>query len=64
MKWLSRGKGGPRAESQSEWHRWFAWYPVLVTTKGKRTRFWLRHVARKLNTSRSTGERKWRYRAR
>ena len=49
--------------SLSEWHRWFAWYPVVIWTQGKRTRVRLRHIKRKLGSSRRTGERKWRYRS-
>jgi hypothetical protein len=49
--------------SVSEWHRWFAWYPVVISIQGIRIRVWLRHIQRKLGTSRLTGERKWRYRS-
>jgi hypothetical protein len=62
MKLPIRDALGLRAESQSEWHRWFAWYPVVVRIHRKRTRVWLRHIERRLGTSRLTGKRKWRYR--
>jgi hypothetical protein len=51
--------GAVRATAHSEWHRWFAWYPVIVWIDGKRRRVWLRYVERHWGTSRLTGERKW-----
>jgi hypothetical protein len=51
-----------KAHAQSEWHLWFAWYPVMIWVEGKPARVWLRYVQRKLGTSRITGEPKWRYR--
>jgi hypothetical protein len=51
-----------KAHAQSEWHRWFAWHPVIIWVEGKPARVWLRYLQRRLGTSRITGEPKWRYR--
>jgi hypothetical protein len=37
-------------DDRSQWHRWFAWYPVIVWIDGERRRVWLRYVQRKLGT--------------
>lgn len=35
-------------KSKYEWHEWFAWYPIWVTTGHcKETRVWLEKVQRK-----------------
>jgi hypothetical protein len=56
--------GSVRAATHSEWHRWFAWYSVVVWIERRPTRVWLRYIERRLGTSRVTGEKKWRYRLR
>jgi hypothetical protein len=43
-----------KARAQSEWHLWFAWYPVVVWVEGKPSRVWLQYVQRKLGISRIT----------
>jgi hypothetical protein len=50
----------PDLMSQSEWHRWFAWYPVNIATD--RHWAWLEFVERKWAFSTYTGEWKLRYR--
>jgi hypothetical protein len=56
--------GAVRAAAHAEWHRWFAWHPVVLWIEGRPTRVWLRYIKRRLGTSRVSGERKWRYRLR
>jgi hypothetical protein len=59
----NRQMADPHSHSQWEWHRWFAWHPVVIWIEGeKTTRVWLRQVERKRSRSRYTGEEKWRYR--
>jgi hypothetical protein len=64
MKWPTRRRRHDlRAQSQSEWHRWLAWRPVVVMIEeGSEYWVWLEIVERKWGTSRYTGMRKWRYR--
>ena len=45
---------------RTQWHRWFAWYPVnevRMTTK------WLQFVERRWDKGEKTGEAEWRYRS-
>lgn len=49
MKWRVR-KPGARHRALHMWHKWFAWYPVRVPTRGKcsgMTMVWLEVVGRK-----------------
>src|SRR6476661_1221731 len=53
-----------RVLDELEWHRWFAWYPVVVATDNERAYWaWLQFVERKTHCSRSTGEWILRYRS-
>src|SRR6476659_4753550 len=53
-----------RVLDELEWHRWFAWYPVVVATDNERAYWaWLQFVERKTHWSRSTGEWILRYRS-
>ena len=52
-----------RVLDASEWHRWFAWYPVvLARDSGLGYWAWLEFIERKTSSSRSTGEWIRRYR--
>ena len=64
MKWPTRRRRHAlREHSRSEWHRWFAWRPVVVVTEdGSENWVWLEIVERKWGASKYTGQRKWRYR--
>ena len=45
---------------RTQWHRWFAWYPVnevRMTTK------WLQFVERRWDKGEKTGDAEWRYRS-
>jgi hypothetical protein len=46
----------------SEWHRWFAWYPVPTVISGKLHYTWLQSVERKWGIGRYSGIIRWRYR--
>lgn len=49
MKWKCR-KLGTRERALHWWHDWFAWYPVRVPTKGRRSGqkiVWLETVRRR-----------------
>ncbi len=67
MKWATRRhRDDLREQSRSDWHRWFAWRPVVVNT-GEGSQYWeywvwLEVVERKWGTSRYSGQQKWRYR--
>jgi len=53
-----------RALDELEWHRWFAWYPVVVARDDELAFWaWLQFVERKTHRSRSTGEWILRYRS-
>jgi hypothetical protein len=46
-----------RVPDEFEWHRWFAWYPVVVARdSGLAYWAWLEFVERRTGRSRSTGE--------
>ena len=46
-----------------KWHRWFAWYPVIITAVGEpQTRVWLYFVERRWSPGTHTGVGNWRYR--
>jgi len=63
MKWVTRRHASDQREAaQSEWHRWFAWYPVVIMIEGGEYRVWLEYIERKLGAGRYTGKLKWRYR--
>ncbi len=50
-------------QSHSEWHRWFAWHPVVIAIEGRSEYWvWLEIVERKWGRSRYSGKGKWRYR--
>ena len=65
MKWTTRKRRHDlRMQFQSEWHRWFAWRPVVVVTEegGSEYWVWMETVERKWGSGKYTGRRKWRYR--
>lgn len=37
-----KSRGQKKWEKESQWHKWFAWYPVGVETE----KIWLEHVER------------------
>jgi hypothetical protein len=65
MKFLARSHTRlQRPASLLKWHRWFAWYPVVVRFEnGLKHWVWLEHLERKWSLGRY-GDRKghWRYR--
>ena len=66
MKWRVR-KPYAGIRAKHHWHKWFAWYPVRVPTKGKMsgmTMVWLETIERKgfLETESVTYEWIWSYR--
>jgi hypothetical protein len=76
MKWamrnhshLSRAMSRLRGSIETrrvllEWHRWFAWYPVVVARDNELAYWaWLQFVERKTRRSTSTGEWILRYRS-
>jgi hypothetical protein len=53
----------PDLMSQSEWHRWFAWYPVNIATDESLAYWaWLEFVERKWGFNTYTGKWILRYR--
>jgi len=49
MKWRVR-KPGAILRSLTRWHKWFAWFPVRVPTKGRmsgQTKVWLETIERR-----------------
>ena len=53
-----------QAKRRSVWHRWFAWYPVVVSVEGEFDHWvWLEHLERKWSVG-GYGDQKgrWRYR--
>jgi hypothetical protein len=66
MKWKVR-KPNARRKALCRWHRWFAWYPARVPTKGKnfgQTMVWLSIIERKGIFHSSWGDEwfSWKYR--
>jgi hypothetical protein len=49
MKWLTIRTWKVKCEFLSNWHLWFAWYPVTVKKypDGARDKVWLKTVMRK-----------------
>jgi hypothetical protein len=63
MSRLRRSIERMRVLDELEWHRWFAWYPVVVARDGGLAYWaWLEFVERQTGWSRSTGEWIRRYR--
>ena len=57
MKWKCR-KPGTRDRALHWWHDWFAWYPVRVPTKGRKSgqkMVWLETVLRKCKWNSTAG---------
>ena len=55
--------GQNRPEGDSVWHRWFAWYPVVVSVEDELDHWvWLEHLERKWSLSRYGDKGCWRYR--
>jgi hypothetical protein len=53
-----------RVLDELEWHRWFAWYPVVVARNNELASWaWLQFVERKTHWSRSMGQWILRYRS-
>jgi hypothetical protein len=65
MRWATRQHVlTSKAKRRSLWHRWFAWYPVVVKADDELdTRVWLEHLERKWSVG-GYGDQKghWRYR--
>ena len=63
MSRLRRSIERMRVLDELEWHRWFAWYPVVIARDGGLAYWaWLEFVERQTAWSRSTGEWIRRYR--
>ena len=45
---------------RTQWHRWFAWYPVHDVRMATK---WLQFVERRWDKGEKTGEAEWRYRS-
>ena len=64
MRWLARKDvrlSEMSPHSEGEWHRWFAWYPVVVVTGRDSAHWvWLEFIERKWRTSRRGSGRKHR----
>ena len=65
MRWATREYvRTEQARRRSVWHRWFAWYPVVVRVEGEFDHWaWFEHLERKWSLG-HYGDRKghWRYR--
>ncbi len=63
MKWKCR-KPGTRERALHWWHDWFAWFPVRVPTKGRRSgqkMVWFETVRRKCKRSMFWRDSTWTY---
>ena len=61
MVWRCR-KPKARYRRLRQWHRWFAWFPVRVPTKGRMSGMhmvWWTHVLRKGSDTSWSGEPEW-----
>jgi hypothetical protein len=49
MKWINGLTDTEWVRRREFWHRWFAWYPVVVskTTDGHKIKVWWEYVERK-----------------
>jgi hypothetical protein len=49
MKWVNGYTREKKWEIKSNWHLWFAWYPVVLssTPEGRSIKAWLQYVERK-----------------
>jgi hypothetical protein len=65
MRWATRQHvRTEQAKRRSVWHRWFAWYPVVVSVEGEFDHWvWLEHLERKWSVG-GYGDQKgrWKYR--
>jgi hypothetical protein len=51
MKWISGETINSRRDRKKKWHKWFAWYPVVVdwiTVEGRKrkVKVWLSYIDR------------------
>ena len=61
MKWATRSP--KRLMTNANWHRWFAWYPVLIAIEGTPDYWvWLEYIERKWKRGPYSDEGRWRYR--
>lgn len=64
MKWVTGYTIERKNELKQQWHRWFAWYPVVVgeTVLGRKIKIWLEYVERMGSISYDwDGNNYWRY---
>ena len=65
MRWATRQHvRTEQAKRRSVWHRWFAWYPVVVSVEGEFDHWaWFEHLERKWSVG-GYGDQKgrWKYR--
>jgi hypothetical protein len=65
MRWVTREHvRTEQARKRSVWHRWFAWYPVVVSVEAELDRWvWSEHLERKWSLGRYGNQKgHWRYR--
>jgi hypothetical protein len=49
MEWITTRTGKVKCEYLSNWHHWFAWYPVavIIYPDGAEKKVWLKTVLRR-----------------
>ena len=49
MKWISGHTILEKIEQKKQWHRWFAWHPVVIgiNEDNREVKVWLEYVLRK-----------------
>jgi len=50
MIWKSRKTHKSKKEYYTNWHKWFAWYPITIgESDGRKIKLWLEYVERRGN---------------
>jgi len=64
MRWPTRQRVlTAQARKRSIWHRWFAWYPVVVSVEEQLDHWvWFEHLERKWSLGRYGDKGRWKYR--
>lgn len=52
MRWINGLTWEEKVRRRNNWHRWFAWYPVIAgkTVDGKKIKVWWDYVERRRYT--------------